>query len=144
LRDKPSFDDLEPPVIVTTPIDGMSDEEWAERNLRGERRVRVAFGIAIGLFIGLVSILHLRLLSSRSALPALLVVSGCMLLFAVLFAQRRDDEALGHAAWIAFPEWSLVESLPLWTIAMVFSIAVAVLLLLVVVAVIGHFPFAGR
>jgi hypothetical protein len=144
LRDKPSFDDVEPAVIVTTPIDGLTDAQWAERRIRGERRVRFALGLAFGLFIGLVSIWHWGLWERRTALAALLVISACMLLFALLFVQRRDDDALDYAAWIVLPEWKLVESLPWWMIVLIFSVALVVLMLLVGVIVIGHFPLAGR
>jgi hypothetical protein len=144
LRDKPSFDDLEPPVIVTTPIDGLSDEEWAERRIRRERRARMAWGLAFGLCVGLLSAWHWGLVGPRLAAAALLVIGGSMLLFALLFAQHRDDEALGLAAWIAFPEWKLVESLPWWAFAMIFAIVLAILMLLAAVVVIGHFPFAVR
>jgi hypothetical protein len=43
-RENPSFDDVEPPEVATTPIDGMTDEQWAARNERHGRRVGLAFG----------------------------------------------------------------------------------------------------
>jgi hypothetical protein len=144
MRDKPSFDDLEPPAVTPTPIDGLSDEQWAERRLRKERVVRIACGIALGCFLGMLSVWHWGLLHGRSRLPALMVLGGSVVLFASLFAQRRDDEALDYAGWIAFPEWKIFESLPWWVIAMIFSIALATLMVLATVVFIGHFPFIGR
>jgi hypothetical protein len=44
-HEKASFDDIEPPVVVTTPIDGMTDEQWAWRNERDGRRVALVFGL---------------------------------------------------------------------------------------------------
>jgi hypothetical protein len=69
------------------------------------------------------------------------VIGGSMLLFATLFAQRRDNEALGHAAWIIFPEWSMVERLPWWAIVAILATGVALLFVLATVIIVGHLHF---
>jgi hypothetical protein len=49
MRDKSSFDDLEMPEVSTTPIDGMTDEQWAARNERQGRIIRRVCAVAVGL-----------------------------------------------------------------------------------------------
>ena len=88
MRDKPSFDDLEPP-----------------------------FGAVFGAVI--------------------LVVTGCAILFAKLLAQRRDEEALEHAQWILLPEWYLVEKLPVWLLALLVCVGLAVVIAFLGALVIG-------
>jgi hypothetical protein len=86
-HDRPSFDDFEAPPVVTTPIDGLTDEQWAARRQRGERIVRVVCG---------------------------------------------------------FPEWKIVESLPLWAIGLVGIASIALLAFVASLFVIGYFPAVFR
>ena len=108
----PSFDALEPASGEASPVDGLTDAQWVARREKKERTFRIAFGVIFGGVVGLLSVWHWGVVRSRSGLGTLLVIGGSMLLFAALFAQRRDNDALGHAAWIIFPEWSLMERLP--------------------------------
>ena len=133
----PSFDDLEPPP-AGSPIDGLTDAQWVARGERRERAFRIVCGIVFGGVVGLLSIWHWGAVRSRSDIGTLLVIGGSMLLFAALFAQRRDDEALGHAAWIVFPEWSLLERLPWWAVVAVLATGVAVLFVLAALIVLAH------
>ena len=43
MRDRPAFHEVEPPPVVTGPIDGMTDEQWAARNERREAGYRRVF-----------------------------------------------------------------------------------------------------
>ena len=134
----PSFDELEPPPASTSPIDGLTDVQWVARREKRERHFRIVCGVIFGGVVGLLSIWHWGVVRSRSGLGTLLVIGGSMILFATLFAQRRDNEALGHAAWIIFPEWSVVERLPWWAIVSILATGVAVLAILVVVILLAH------
>jgi hypothetical protein len=144
LRDKPTFDELEPPVVVTSLIDGLTDEQWADQRLRAERNLRIACGVVLGCFVGLFSIWHWGLARSHFGVAPLLVLGGSMILFGALLAQRRDDEALDYAGWIAFPEYKFFEALPWWVIGMIVATALAMLVMLVAIIVIGHFPAFRR
>ena len=140
MRDKPSFDDLEPPPIVTTPIDGLTDEQWAARLERRERRWRMAFGAVFGAVIGTAALFPAWpwiLARARPTLSFLLVVTGCAILFAKLLAQRRDEEAVEHAQWILLPEWYLVEKLPVWLLALLVCVGLAVVIAFLGALVIG-------
>ena len=86
------------------------------RREKGERHFRILFGVIFGGVVGLLSVWHWGIVRSRSGFGTILVIGGSMILFAALFAQRRDNEAMGHASWIVFPEWSVVERLPWWAI----------------------------
>jgi hypothetical protein len=144
VRDKPSFDDIEPPVIVTSPIDGLTDEQWAERSRRRAQVVRIVFGSVAGLIVGSIAVLHWGLAHRRFGMAALLVLGGCMVLFASLAAQDRGRHAADYAGWIAFPEWKLFDSLPWWAIALIFSAGLAILAALAAVVLISRFPIFGR
>lgn len=133
MRDKPSFDDVEPPSIVTTPIDGLSDAQWAARLERRERRWRMAFGALFGAGVGTFAVFPSWpwvVSRARPGLSFILVVTGCAVLFAALFSQRRDDEALEHAQWILMPEWYLVEKLPMWSLVLILSVGLALVIFL--------------
>ena len=134
MRDKPSFDDLEPPVVITTPIDGMTDEEWAARRERNERRWRIAFGVLLGALVGLFA--SLRTSFSGSLLATALVVAASIAIFAGLFAQQRHD-VLDEAAWLLFPEWHFVEKLPLWVLVAVWVAGVALAIILAAALLVG-------
>ena len=134
----PSFDELEPPSAEGSPVDGLTDAQWVARREKQERAFRIACGVIFGGVVGLLSVWHWGVVRSRSGLATLLVIGGSMLLFAALFAQRRDHEALGHAAWIIFPEWSAVERLPWWAIVAILATGVALLFMLTAVIVLGH------
>jgi hypothetical protein len=134
----PSFDHLEPPQAPGALIGGLTDEQWVKRRERKELCLRIVCGVIFGGIVGLLSIWHWGVVRSRSDLGTLLVIGGSMLLFAALFAQRRDDAAMGHAAWILFPEWSLIERLPWWAIVAILVSGVSVLFTLVAVVVIAH------
>ena len=135
---QPSFDVLEPPKAEGSPIDGLTDAQWVQRREKRERNFRIVCGVIFGGVVGLLSIWHWGVVRSRSGLGTLLVIGGSMLLFAALFAQRRDDDALGHAAWILFPEWSLAERLPWWVIVAILATGVALLSVLTAVVVLAH------
>ena len=137
----PTFDALEPASVETSLVDGLSDAQWVARRERRERYFRIVCGVIFGGVVGLLSVWHWGVVRSRSGLGTLLVIGGSMLLFAALFAQRRDGEALGHARWIMFPEWSLMERLPWWAIATILAIGVLLLFTLAGVVVLGHFNF---
>jgi multisubunit Na+/H+ antiporter MnhB subunit len=135
----PSFDDLEPPAVEGSPIGGLTDAQWVARRERSERNFRILFGAIFGAAVGLLSMWHWGFLRPRAGLPALLVLGGSMLLFAALFAQRRDNEALGHASWIVFPEWNLAARMPWWAIVALLATALALLAILAAVVVVGAF-----
>ena len=126
----PSFDDLAPPNSEGARINGLTDAQWVARREKSERNFRVVFGVIVGAAVGLLSVWHWGVVRSRSGLGTLLVIGGSMLLFAALFAQRRDNEALGHASWIIFPGWSVVERLPWWAIGAILATGVALLAIL--------------
>ena len=144
MRDRPVFGDIEPPSRAPSSlVDGLTDEQWAERRLRREARFRVGFGLVFGLAVGLAAIWHWRLFGVRLQLAAALVVSGSMVLFAALFARRRDQDALDYAGWLAFTEWKLVESLPWWAIAAVAFALFALIFMFVSVWLLARIPFFG-
>ena len=136
----PWLDELEAPRL-DSPIDGLTDAQWVARRERRELAVRIAGGLIFGGVVGLLSVWHWGVVRSRSGLGTALVIGGSMLLFAALFAQRRDDAALGHAAWILFPVWSAIERLPWWAIFALLAIGVLLLFTLAIVVVLGHFSF---
>ena len=141
MRDRPGFDELELPAREPTRIDGLTDAEWAERRLRRERLFRVFFGIAFGFVVAVLAIWHWGLFLPRMRLASALVIVGSMVLFATLFARRRDDQALDYAGWIAFTEWKAVERMPWW---MIIGIAVALFLMLALfgaVLLLGRLPW---
>ena len=135
---QPSFDVLEPPQAEDSPVDGLTDAQWVKRREKRERNFRIVCGVIFGGVVGLASVWHWGVVRSRSGLGTLLVIGGSMLLFAALFAQRRDNETLGHAAWILFPEWSLAQRLPWWAIVAVLAIGVALLFTLAAVVLLAH------
>ncbi len=116
----------------------MTDAQWVARREKGERNFRIVFGVIVGAAVGLLSVWHWGIVRSRSGLATLLVIGGSMLLFAALFAQRRDNEALGHAAWIIFPEWSVAERLPWWAIVAILATGVALLAILAAMVLLAH------
>jgi hypothetical protein len=127
MRQGPSFDELvEPAPGPARPLDGETDEEWAARVRRSERNFRFGFGLAFGFLVGAATVLH-WFAGLRSPWPAAMVIAGCMLLFAALFARRRDNEALNYAGWLALPEWKLAETLPWGAIACIWLVAAAIL-----------------
>lgn len=135
MRDKPSFDEweeLHPPPKRRH--EGLTDGEWAERWRRSERNFRIVFGVFFGFAVGVGSVWH-WLVGRVTFAAALLVVAGCMLLFAALFARKRDADALEYAAWILLPEWKFFERLPAWAAACV--LATAALLFVILVAAIA-------
>ncbi|MBC8024032.1 MAG: hypothetical protein H7Y14_12980 [Burkholderiales bacterium] len=144
MRDRPDVDELAaPPSRPARRIDGLTDGEWAERRLRRDLWFRIAFGLMFGLGVGFFSIWHWGFLASRFRVAAVLVVLGSMVLFAALFARRRDTEALGYAGWIAFTEWKALENLPWWMIAALGAALFAVVFLMAAVLVLGRFPSLG-
>jgi hypothetical protein len=139
MRERPSFDDfVEPPARVLPPLDGETDEQWAERVRRSERNFRFGFGLVFGFLVGAATVLH-WFAGLQTPWPALMVVSGCMLLFAALFARRRDNEALAYAGWLALPEWMFAESLPWWAIAVIWFTGAAILAVAIAVAMQRYF-----
>jgi len=140
MRDRPEFVELEPPPARPTRIDGLTNEQWAARRLARERRWRIGCGLLLGLLVGLFAIWHWGFLGERFRIAAGLVVVGSMVLFAALFARRRDAEALDYAAWIAFTEWKLVEKMPWWMIAAIGAALFVVLFLIGTVLVLGRLP----
>ena len=143
MRDRPGFDELEVPQPAPTRVDGLTDAEWAERRLRRERLFRVVFGLAFGFVVAVLAIWHWGFFLPTMRLAAVLVVAGSMILFATLFARRRDHEALDYAGWIAFTEWKAAEKMPWW---MIISLAVMLLVVLFAVGVVlllGRLPWFG-
>jgi hypothetical protein len=134
LRDKPSFDDVELPEVVTSRIDGMTDAEWAARRERSERRFRAVFGAVLGGFVGLG--VGLRA-ASGSYLAGALIIGGCVLLFSALLSRSGHDPDLDRTAWMLFPEWYLLEKLPLGVIVCFWIAAFALAALLAVALVAG-------
>jgi hypothetical protein len=134
----PSFDELGPPPASGAPLHGLTDVQWAARGERRERNFRIVCGVIFGGIVGMLSTWHWGAVSSRSDWGTFLVIGGSMLLFAALFAQRRDHEAVGHAAWIVFPEWSLLQRLPLWAIVAVLLTGVGIFAALAVVVFLAH------
>ena len=89
MRDKPSFDDVEMPELTTTPIDGMTDEQWAARNERQGRIIRRVCGVLVGLAVGSVLVSRFGTSSPYHLLANWLVIIGSVLLFVGLF-ERSD------------------------------------------------------
>lgn len=137
MREGPTFDEREPPPPrPQRPIDGLTDAQWAAKVRRSERNFRIVFGLVFGLLTALVAIWHW--LPQREFLwPAALVVLGSMLLFAALFAARRDEEAIGYAGWMMLPEWKAFERLPGWAAAAVWAATLGLALALGVAIVLG-------
>jgi MFS superfamily sulfate permease-like transporter len=133
VRDRPSFDDLEAPAREASRIDGLTDEEWARRRLRSETRFRIAFGAVFGVVVALLATWHWMLFDARFAQALALVVVGCVVLFATLFARRRDYDALDYAQWIGLPEWKFLEKLPLGLLAAIVAAALALAIALAVI-----------
>ena len=143
MRDKPSFDDLEAKPAPQRRFRGLTDAEWAARVARRERTFRALCGVIFGFVVGVLGVWH-WLFALRTQLPALLVIGGSMLAFALLFARRRDEEAMGLAGWILLPEWKFVQALPWWAFALAWLAGAITLLALVAAIVMGRFPFLGR
>ena len=143
MRDKPGFDELEPPEIVPTPIDGMSDEQWAERNERHARIIRIVGGVLFGLAGGLVLVTRLSPSSPHYLLGAVFVVVGSVLLFVAL-ALRGDDEEILRLATSWFPELALLERLPLWLLVAVLALGVSLAAATLALFLVSLFPVAIR
>jgi hypothetical protein len=138
VRDHPDIDEIERPLAPPPSlIDGLTDEQWAERRLRGASRFRIAFGIVFGFAVALVASWHWMLFATRYVAAAALLFVGSMLLFATLFARRRDHEAMEYAQWVAFTEWKFAQSLPWWLVAAIAALALVLALALCVVAVLA-------
>lgn len=142
MRDKPSFDDIEPPAPSASRLNGLTDAEWAAREARRERIFRAVCGVVFGLVVGTLGVWH-WLLAFRTQFAALLVIVGSMLAFALLFAKRRDEEAMGLAGWILLPEWKFVQALPWWAFALAWLVAAALFAVLVGVIAFGRIPFGA-
>ena len=143
-HERPSFDDLEPPEILTSPIDGLTDAQWSRRHERRERLVRAACGIVFGLFFGALAVTRLSPAAPHYLLGSWLVMGGSILLFVTLLVRRKDARVPHYALWVVFPEWKIVESLPVWLIALIALAAIAVLAFVAALAVIGFFPAEFR
>jgi hypothetical protein len=141
VRDRPGFDELEPPAREPARLDGLTEEEWAARRLRRERLFRAIFGLAFGFGVAVLAIWHWGLFQPRMRVASAFVIAGSMILFATLFARRRDDEALDYAGWIAFPEWKAVEKMPWWMIICIGVALFLVLALFGIVLVLGRLPW---
>jgi hypothetical protein len=125
VRDRPDLDELEPPPVRPSKIDGLSDEEWARRRLRGDTLFRVAFGAVFGLMVALLASWHWMLFDKRLIHALSLLVVGCIVLFATLFARRRDHDAMDYAQWIGLPEWKVFEKLPMSVLLAIMAAGVA-------------------
>lgn len=145
MKDRPAFHDVEPPPVVTSPIDGMTDEQWAARNeRRGERYRRVLgtiMGIVFGLFFGLLAVSRLNPGARHYGLAVLLVLGGSVLLFVTLFRSGREGEIPRAAAWVLVPEVMLLESTPIWLSVVLGCVAVGGIVLLAAVVLVGHLPW---
>ena len=135
MREGPTFDEREPaPPRPQRPIDGLTDAQWAAKVRRSERNFRIVFGLVFGLFTAVVAIWH-WLPQGEYLWPAALVVGGSMLLFAALFAGKRDEEAIEYAGWMMLPEWKVFERLPGWAVAAVWGATLGLGLALVLAIV---------
>jgi hypothetical protein len=144
VRDRPDVDEIEAPLPPPPSlIDGLTDEEWAARRIHREARFRIVFGLLFGLAVGLLAIWHWGLFGVRLHFAASLVVSGSMVLFASLFARRRDQDALDYAGWLALTEWKLFESLPWWLIAALAFVLFAAVFMFVSVWLLARIAFPG-
>ena len=141
MRDRPGFDELEPPAPRPSRTDGLTDAQWAERRLRSERRFRFVFGVVFGLAVGLFAVWHWGFFANKYQLADALIVGGSVVLFATLFTRKRDEQALGLAAWISFTEYKAAERLPWWIIATVAATLFVLVFLVGVVLVVGRLPF---
>jgi len=145
VRDRPAFHEVERPAVVTTPIDGLTDGEWAARNERRGRRIRRALGLALGvvagLFFGLLSASRLDPGARHYTAAFFLVVGGCVLLFVSLFTSEREREFPEAALWVLAPEWMLLRSMPWWAIALLAALALGGTSLIVVTVIVGQLPW---
>ena len=90
MKDKSSFDDMEMPEVSTTPIDGMTDEQWAARNERQGRIIRRVCAVAAGLAMGLVVTSRFNLSAPYSLLASWLIIVGLVLLFLGLAERDKN------------------------------------------------------
>ena len=145
MRDKPAFHELEPPAVVTTPIDGLTDEEWVERNERRGRVIRrisgIVFGIAFGLFAGFVAISRLDPSAPYYDVAVCLVMGGCLLAFVTIFTSSREPELADVLGWVMAPEWMLLRRLPWWACALLALMAGGLFLVMLGTIVLGHLPW---
>ena len=101
-------------------------------------------GIVCGLAVGSLAVLRLSPSAPHYVLGSWLVMGGSMLLFVTLLVRGKDERLPHYAHWVLVPEWKIVESLPLWAIAIVALTAIAALALVASLVVIGYFPFRFR
>jgi len=142
-HEKASFDDIEAPEVETTPIDGMTDEQWAARNERHARIFRLVGGVLFGLAGGLVLVTRLSPSSPHYLLGAIFVVVGSVLMFVAL-ASRGDDEEILRLATSWFPELALLERLPLWLLVAVLALGVSLAAATMALFLVSLFPVAIR
>ena len=144
-RYRPTFDEVEPPRVETTPIDGLTDEQWAERNeRRGEviRRISgVAFGVAFGIFTGFLAVTRLNPGVPHYDLAVCLVMAGCVIAFVAIFTSKRDRDVGKVVGWILWPEWMVLGLLPWWVTVALGLVAIALIVLVVGTIAAGHLPW---
>jgi hypothetical protein len=139
MRDKRSFDDVEMPEAATTPIDGMSDEQWAARNERQGKIIRRVCAVAVGLAVGLVFASRFAIASPYYVLASWFVIVGSVLL-AWALVERGDDEEILQIATSTFPEWTFLELLPLRVFVAIFAFGVCILGAIAALCLISLFP----
>jgi hypothetical protein len=96
-----------------------SAAEWGERFEREGRRIRLGCGAVLGFFAGIAVLA--KLVDVHSWVLALSVIGGCMIVAGLAF-RRSDDEGSQMIEWLVWPEWKLLERLPLWALVLILAI----------------------
>lgn len=145
MRDRPAFHEVEPPPVVTSPIDGMTDEQWAARNERRgtmyRRVLGTIMGIAFGILFGFSAASRLDPGARHYGLAMALVYGGCILLFVTLFTSNREREIPRWALWVVAPELMALWSIPWWLSLVLGLVAIAGVVLVAATVLVGHLPW---
>ena len=143
MRDRPAFHEVEPPMVVTSVIDGMTDKQWAAGNeRRGARYSRVMAtiaGVVVGFFFGILAVSRLDPEARHFWLAFGLVMGGSVLLFVTLFLTGRESE-FELALWLVAPEMKALQSLPWWLTLILGLFAIAGTVLVAATILAGHLP----
>jgi hypothetical protein len=96
-----------------------SAAEWGERFEREGQRIRLGCGAVLGFFAGIAVLA--KMVDVHSWVLALAVIGGCMIAAGLAF-RRSDDEGSQMIEWLVWPEWKLLERLPLWALVLILAI----------------------
>jgi hypothetical protein len=144
-QERPTFAEVEPPRVEVTPLDGLTDEEWAQRNERRGRVIRRVLGFflgtAFGLFAGLLAVTRLNAGSRHYDLAVWLVMGGCLVAFVALFMSEEDHDLAKALGWAVFPENMLLDAVPWWGSLVLYLACVAVFVVVVVTITLGYLPW---